>query len=253
MEAITLKKVLRNIRSVATSWIAEQSLEHLEAIRAFEFGIVLDILPPRGRFLEIGAGTGWQARAFENRGYDVSAIDLPSSNYRVNRVWPVTEYDGKHIPFEDNTFDLIFSSNTLEHIPHIYEFQKEIHRVLKPDGVVLHLLPSSSWRLWTNISHLLKCWTIPKAHGERAGNALTEVYYFSRQWWARLFRETGWTIVAQDSNRLFYTGHSIMDSRLTMGTRSKLSRVLGGSCNIFVARKGNYSSTTRPPKPSEPG
>ncbi len=181
MKALTLKKVFRKIRSAGTFWIAEEALEYLEAIRTYEINFVLDMLPPRGRVLEIGAGTGWQARVLENRGYDVSAIDLASSNYRANRVWPVTEYDGKSIPFADNTFDIIFSSNTLEHIPNIYEFQKEIHRVLRLDGIVLHVLPSSSWRLWTNITHLLKCWTIPTTHGEHAGNSLTEIYYFSRR------------------------------------------------------------------------
>lgn len=234
MKTFALKKVLRKIRSVSTFWIAEQTLQHLEAIRTYELGIVLDMLPPRGRVLEIGGGTGWQARALENRGYDVSAIDIASSNYRANRVWSVTEYDGKNIPFDDNTFSIIFSSNTLEHIPYISEFQKEIHRVLKPNGVAIHVLPSSSWRLWTNITHLLKWWTIPTAHGESAKNSVTEIYYFSRWWWVRLFRETGWKIVAQDSNRLFYTGYSIMDSHLNISMRNKLSYVLGSSCNIFV-------------------
>ena len=241
MKPLALKKALRKIRSVGTFWTAEQTLEHLEAIRTYELGVVINMLPPRGRVLEIGAGTGWQARSLEHRGYDVSAIDLTSSNYRANRVWAVTEYDGHNIPFIDDTFDIIFSSNTLEHIPHVYEFQKEIHRVLKPDGVVLHVLPSGSWRLWTNITHLLKYWTIPRVHGELAGNSLTEIYYFSRRWWARLFRRTGWAILAQDSNGLFYTGTSIMDSRLNFRIRSKLSRVLGGSCNIFIARKINRS------------
>ena len=86
MKTFALKKVLRKIRSVSTFWIAEETLQHLEAIRTYELGIVLDMLPPRGRVLEIGGGTGWQARALENRGYDVSAIDIASSNYRANRV-----------------------------------------------------------------------------------------------------------------------------------------------------------------------
>ena len=198
------------------------------------------MLPSEGRILEIGAGTGWQAEALQQRGYDVCAVDLPSSDYRDNRVWPVTEYDGERIPYEDGSFDMVFSSNTLEHIPQLDEFQKEIHRVLKPDGCAVHVLPSSSWRLWTSITHLLKCWTIPKPHGVHASNALTEIRRFSRRSWIRLFRETGWTVVAMRSNRLFYTGNSIMDSRLTIGTRSKLSRVFGSSCNIFFLRKANH-------------
>lgn len=241
MNTHSLETALRKLRSIGIFWAAEQTLEHLAAIRNYELAIVLNMMPPRGRVLEIGAGTGWQASVLKNHGYVVSAIDLNSSLYQANRVWPVTEYDGNNIPFEDGTFDIIYSSNVLEHIPHIYEFQKEIHRVLKPNGVVIHVLPSSSWRFWSNITHSLRCWTMPKAHGEHAGNAISEIHYFSRRWWTRLFRETGWTVMAQDSNRLFYTGYSIMDSRLDISKRSKLSRVLGASCNIFVMRKGNCS------------
>jgi hypothetical protein len=78
---------------------------------------------------------------------------------------------------------------------------------------------------------------LPKAHGEHAGNALTEQFRFSRRWWVSLFCETGWTVAAQASNQLFYTGNSIMDSRLSIHARSKLSRILGSSCNIFVLRE----------------
>ena len=131
---MTKKKMLQNIRSVFTFWTAEQTLAHLESIRTFELNLVLKLLPPDGKILEIGAGTGWQAQALENRGYVVSAIDLVSSNYTKHRIWPVTEYDGKIIPFVDNTFDIIFSSNTLVMIPGVFELQKEIMRVLKPGG-----------------------------------------------------------------------------------------------------------------------
>jgi SAM-dependent methyltransferase len=232
-----VKQLLKTIRSVGTFWIAEQTLDHLESIRTYELGLVLSMLPRGGRILEIGAGTGWQAKTLETCGFEVCAIDLPTSNYSGNRVWPITEYDGKHIPYEDRSFDIVFSSNVLEHIPHVYEFQAEILRVLKPDGYAVHVLPSSSWRLWTNVTHQLKHWTIPEVHGEHAKNALTEIYYFNHRWWDRLFRKTGWNVVTRSSNRLFYTGYSIMDSRLSIHTRIKMSRVIGSSCNIFVLRK----------------
>jgi SAM-dependent methyltransferase len=239
MKTLSLKRMRKKVLKIATWWIADQTLDHLESIRKYEIHIVLDVLPEYGRVLEIGAGTGWQAQILENRGYDVSAIDLPSSDYRQNRIWPVIDYDGKNIPFLDNTFDIVFSSNVMEHIPHINEFQKEIHRVLKHEGCVIHLLPSSAWRFWTNITHLLKFWTIPKAHGEHAGNALTEILHFNSRWWARLFRETGWTLVAKYSNRLFYTGESVVDARLSINMRYRLSHVLGGSGSIFVLQQNN--------------
>jgi len=168
MNIRSFKTLLRKFRSVATFYIAEQTLEHLQAIRSTELDAVLSMFPAKGKLLEIGVGTGWQASKLESFGYDVHAIDLPSSNYREVRVRPVTDYDGKIIPFQDDTYNIVFSSNVLEHIAHIREFQKEIHRVLKREGCVLHILPSSSWRFWSSLTHILKWWTVPPIHGEQA-------------------------------------------------------------------------------------
>jgi len=235
------KTILRKLRSIATFYVAEQTFDHLEAIRSFELAILIQMLPSDGRLLEIGSGSGWQAKALEENGFSVSGIDLATSKYKEKKVWPVVEYDGSNIPFEDNEFDIVFSSNVLEHIPHAREFQHEIHRVLKPAGCVMHVLPSSSWRCWTIITGLLKT-IVPTSHGEQAGNAVTEIYYFSRHWWKKLFSDSGWAVETLSSNDLFYTGYSIMDSRLSLEIRRKLSCVLGSSCNVFILRKKNQRS-----------
>jgi len=228
--------LLRKIRAVGTCFLASESLRHLELIRLCELESVARLLPPTGRLLEIGAGTGWQSKTLAAKGYDVQAIDVSTSNLLAHRVWPVIDYDGVHIPFEDGTFDVVYSSNVLEHIPHVRAFQRELHRVLTPGGLAIHVVPSGSWRWWTNITHVLKCWTPPRAHGEHAGNALTEIRYFSRRYWQRLFESNGWVVATYQSNALFYTGHSAMDLRLSISSRRALSRVLGGSCHIFVLK-----------------
>ncbi|MBT3504635.1 MAG: class I SAM-dependent methyltransferase [Piscirickettsiaceae bacterium] len=237
MKDDAIKKTLKKARSFCMFWIARPTSVHLEAVRLEELEVAHDYLPSEGRLLEIGAGTGWQAQALQDRGYDVSAIDIALSNLRNKRIWPVTDYDGMKIPFKDNTFDIIFSSNVLEHIPHIFEFQKEMQRVLKPEGIAVHILPSSSWRFWSNMTEMLKNWRLPLVHGEHAGNSFVEIYYFSRWSWSRLFRKTDWTIETLKSVGLFYTGSSIMDSRLSINTRRKLSWVIGSACNIFVLKK----------------
>ena len=237
MKDNTLKSVLRKIRTFGTFYVAKQTSNHLEAIRFYEVGVVQDFLPPEGRFLEIGAGTGWQAQVMQNAGYDISAIDIPSSNLKNNRVWPVTDYDGKVIPFPDNTFDIIYSSNVLEHIAHIHEFQKEIQRVLKSTGIAVHVLPTSRWRYWSSITEIIKSWRFPVVHGEQAKNVITEMYYFSRCWWQRLFLETGWAVEIVKPIGLFYTGSSLMDSRLSIKTRLMLSVVMGSACDIYILRK----------------
>lgn len=46
------------------------------------------------------------------------------------------------LPFEDNTFDFIFSHSVFEHVQNYSESISEIARVLKPDGFCLHYFPS---------------------------------------------------------------------------------------------------------------
>jgi SAM-dependent methyltransferase len=228
------KQAAQALRSACNFWIAEQTLDHLHEMRLAELDLAMALLPKHGKVLEIGAGTGWQARTLAAAGYDVCAIDLALSNYAGHRVWPIVDYDGRSIPYDSGSFDVVFSSNVLEHIGHVREFQHEIHRVLKPEGRAVHLLPSSSWRFWTNVTYLMKYWRPPPAHGEHAANALSEIAAFRRGWWIRLFRETGWTIERQGSNGIFYTGSSVLASRLSLPARRRLSAVLGASCNVFV-------------------
>jgi SAM-dependent methyltransferase len=128
-------------------------LRLLEEIRDVEIRQLAQLLPSGGRLLEIGAGSGWQARFLAARGFDVEAIDVEASEYRDTQVWPVLIYDGQRLPFPDASFDVVFSSNVLEHIAALDSVQREIARVLRPGGVALHTMPSSSWRLWTILAH----------------------------------------------------------------------------------------------------
>jgi SAM-dependent methyltransferase len=50
-------------------------------------------------------------------------------------------YDGRHLPFGDNRFDSIFSSEVFEHVFNLEEMVKELHRVLKPGGKMLVTCP----------------------------------------------------------------------------------------------------------------
>jgi ubiquinone/menaquinone biosynthesis C-methylase UbiE len=232
-----IKIILKSIHKATTSWMSVRTLEYLKIKRLYELEEVLKVMPASGRVLEIGAGAGWQAEMLKARGYEVVAIDLPTSNLRADRIVSITEYDGHTIPFPDKTFDIAYSSNVLAHIPQIFEFQREIQRVLKDNGVAIHVVPSASWRIWTNLVHFIKCWSIPNRLGEHASNAFSEIRYFSKVHWKFLFESTRWDVVLIKPNRLFYTGHSIMDSRLNIEQRALLSRHFGSSCNIFMLKK----------------
>ncbi len=58
--------------------------------------------------------------------------------------------DALHLPFADHTFDTIICSEVLEHIPDYESALREIHRVLKPGGVLSVSVPRfvPEWVCW---------------------------------------------------------------------------------------------------------
>jgi 2-polyprenyl-3-methyl-5-hydroxy-6-metoxy-1,4-benzoquinol methylase len=232
-----IRAIKRLFRPVRNPFLPRQTRHQLSAIRQHEVDAVVHLLDRRGRLLEIGAGTGWQSHALADRGFDVDAIDVRTSTYVEDRVWPVQEYDGHTLPFPRGSFDFVFSSNTLEHIPHLHEFQREILRVLKPDGLAVHVVPSAVWRFWTNLTYPLCYFMPPLAHGEHASNAFAELFAFRRSRWERLFRETGWRPLQYGPSGLFYTGCLVTGRHLSIAARERLSRILGSACHIFVLAK----------------
>jgi SAM-dependent methyltransferase len=222
------------------------NLPHLKAIRDQELDRVLELFPPRGRVLEVGSGAGWQAKRLAAKGYQVTALDVPASNYAHVRVYPTALYDGEHIPIAEDSFDVVFSSNVLEHVENLVTLSVELRRVLKPGGLAIHVLPTPSWRFWTICTHyvavlrqyrgrdmLRSLWQA--RHGVR-GNLFTEMYFFSRLYWEAQFSKLGWEVLKYSPNHLFYTGYSILDFRMTIPQRTNVASFLGSSCGIFVLR-----------------
>lgn len=240
-------------------------METLQRIREYELNRVLPLLSRGGRILEIGAGAGWQARTLSERGFTVAAVDTEAGGYEDVRIWPVLTYDGHRLPFADGSFDVVFSSNVLEHIAEVEEFQTEIKRVLKPGGSAVHVLPSATWCVWTGATYYVvllrnafteRTWRgvlyhirvnrCPPRHGER-GTFLSEIFLFRKAAWLRLFAATGWEIEKSYPNRLFYTGYSVFDRLIPFRSRPLLSYALGSSCNIICLRKpGSHGDDETP-------
>jgi SAM-dependent methyltransferase len=246
------------------------SLEHLDAIRAAEIDRIAPFLPAGARILEIGAGTGKQARELQRRGFDVVAIEIADSSYAGHREFPIEDYDGRTIPLPDASVQVVFSSNVLEHVPDLPRMHSEIHRVLEPGGYCIHAMPTHTWRLWTTLTSYLEAisffvssvpallpramprgaegrrlkeaWyrtarhtvglCLPRRHGER-GNVISELWLFHPRWWRRNFRDNGFMVVGEEPMGLFYTGEVLLGQRLGLAWRARLARVLGSSCRLF--------------------
>lgn len=250
--------------------------DFLRLIRAHELESAIRCFPSshdgamRRTLLEIGAGTGQQAKMLASRGYEVTAIDLPSSHYHDQRVFHVVDYDGHSIPCATGSMDIVFSSNVLEHVSEIDSFLDETARVMKDNGVAIHILPTSSCRNWSLPAHYLWAarrlmalrptktpdpskqgrpapkrpsgmsqWMMtlfPPRHGER-GTAFTESIYYSQYWWTKRFMAHGFSVERTQTNKLFYTMANALTDSLSISSRARLSRYLGSSCRIYVLRR----------------
>ncbi len=98
------------------------------------------------KVLEIGLGQGADAEQIIKHGGIYSGIDLTiESVERVKmrfllRDLPFEEIkkgSALDLPFADNRFDIVFSHGVLHHIPQIDQVQREITRVLSPDGKLI--------------------------------------------------------------------------------------------------------------------
>lgn len=96
--------------------------------------------------LEIGHGNAGHLQQLlsnaENltyKGVDISELMIQEAT-RINAAFIENKkvefilYDGQNIPFQDNTFDAVFTVNTLYFWENPKAFLKEIERVMKPGG-----------------------------------------------------------------------------------------------------------------------
>jgi ubiquinone/menaquinone biosynthesis C-methylase UbiE len=91
--------------------------------------------------LDAGAGTGRIAIRLHNAGAFVTALDLsPEMLAVLKRRKPAiktVEGDLEAMPFEDNVFDMVFSSLAMVHLKKVDTFLDECYRVLKDGGLAI--------------------------------------------------------------------------------------------------------------------
>ena len=95
----------------------------------------------KGRMMDFGCGLKPYADLFTVDEYIGVDYQAEGETYHQEKV--DVFYDGKTLPFPDNHFDSIFSSEVFEHIFNLPEIIQELKRVLKPGGKILITCPFS--------------------------------------------------------------------------------------------------------------
>jgi SAM-dependent methyltransferase len=106
------------------------------------------------RVLEVGCGAGVDLARFAKGGAGVvgvdlssSAVDLARANFKQQGLTgDLRVADGEALPFEDNSFDLVFAHGVVQYTADPKRLVEECRRVLKPGGeAVFQVYNRVSW------------------------------------------------------------------------------------------------------------
>lgn len=98
----------------------------------FLSNVIIDYNLSNKKCLEIGCGKG----LLQNMVEDYTGIDITDSTKHLFSK-PFVSCSATELPFEDNSFDAIWTYAVLEHVPNPEKAFQEMRRVLKPNGILL--------------------------------------------------------------------------------------------------------------------
>ena len=107
----------------------------------------VDHYPRDSAVLEIGAGGGFTLRKLRERGFtrliasDLAPTAVVALRERLPGV-PVVAADAAALPFAAECFDVVLSTDLIEHVPDLDRHLDEVRRVLRPGGRYLIKTPN---------------------------------------------------------------------------------------------------------------
>jgi 2-polyprenyl-3-methyl-5-hydroxy-6-metoxy-1,4-benzoquinol methylase len=129
----------------------------------FKMGLIKAIRPA-GRILDYGCSWGYATYLMRQNGYSAVGFDVskPRAGYaREHLGVPVIDSLDALDAHPSESFDIIYSNNVLEHLPSIGRALASFGRLLKRDGIAIHVLPNFSgkprrtgeWLNWIGEDH----------------------------------------------------------------------------------------------------
>jgi len=99
------------------------------------------------RVLDVGCGMGMYTSAFLRYTTHVFGVEIEADRAREARARAkgVTRAVGETLPFADNTFDVVFSHEVLEHVTDDRLCARELVRVVRPSGRIVIFVPNRAY------------------------------------------------------------------------------------------------------------
>ena len=92
--------------------------------------------------LDLGCGAGdsidyFQKVAPEIKWFGIDLLASPEVDSRTRRDISICSYDGVRLPVKDNSVDLVYFHQVLEHVEKPYNLISEIGRIIRPKGFLV--------------------------------------------------------------------------------------------------------------------
>lgn len=142
------------------------------------------------RILELGSGLGLLGKAIKEEVdadleyYGVELALNPTAKSKENLIVPI-QADVVNLPFANESFDAIVSTDVLEHIPNAEAVVEEIKRVLKPGGKAFIVIADPSEARFQNVT----------GHIDRSGKGSNVSF------WEDLFKADGFLVLGKESEK----------------------------------------------------
>ena len=136
-------------------------------------------LHARESVLEIGGGMGTDLAQFATHGAIVTDVDLSAGhlqlaqeNFRLRGLTGrFVHHDAESLPFDDDTFDLVYSNGVIHHTPNTKRTVAEMLRVLKPGGrAIVMVYAENSLQYWRNL-----VWHFGLKNGDLASRSMSDI------------------------------------------------------------------------------
>ncbi len=164
-----------------------------------------DFIAPGSKILDLGCGSGIVGKKFQDY-FKSEVVGIDIKDNRLEKI-PFQLFDGKRIPYPENSFDVVLINFVLHHAGAPVDLLKEAKRVARKI-IIYEDLPEGFF------SRLL-CWFHGVSFDKIWGNP-NRTSFRTRNVWKKIFSELGLSLVSEKEVKKFPVKKELFVSE-TMG------------------------------------
>ena len=157
----------QNGRKLAVALSSESQLKEAKLCANFRQALeFLGMVPPKGKFLDVGCGTGVFSKLVEKLGFEVYALDPATEAIRYAQekfgLKNIVAGTIDDIPLDWQQLEFITAFEVLEHLEQPRQLAKKIYQLLAPGGYFMMSVPNRD-RLGIKLGRREE-WDYPPSH-----------------------------------------------------------------------------------------